>query len=384
MAFGSTSGATVNFSAVGSTSGTRPPSQLSWYRVATPTIGWRRHPKAPTTTTTKAPATTTTTKARTTTTQAPTTTTTAAPTTTTTTLALTTTTQAPTTTTQAPTTTTTAAPTTTTTTQAPTTTTTAAPTTTTTTQAPTTTTTTQAPTTTTTTQAPTTGLPGPNAYPGFTQVLADDFNGTSLNQTTWNGFYQDPGQQFGPFLTNHGSVAGGMITMADYADAAVDGQRAGTGLATRAGWTSGMAFVRARCDGGAGVSMVIGLIGLDTWPPEIDFYEDWPSTNTRQLFTATIHYGADDTYISNTNTSVDATQWHIYGVEWNPTTITLFVDGVAWASIPNPSPTGANGFDQPMMLFMQIETKDAGSVVTSATPSVVNMNVDWATVYTPI
>ena len=150
-----------------------------------------------------------------------------------------------------------------------------------------------------------------------------------------------------------------MITMSDYADAAVGGQRAGTGLTTRTGWTSGMAFVRARCDGGAGVSMVIGLIGLDTWPPEIDFYEDWPSTNTRQLFTATVHYGADDTYISNTNTSVDATQWHIYGVDWNPTTITFFVDGAPWASIPNPSPTGANGFDQPMMLFMQIETKDA-------------------------
>jgi beta-glucanase (GH16 family) len=175
-----------------------------------------------------------------------------------------------------------------------------------------------------------------------------------------------------------------MITMSDYADAAVGGQRAGTGLTTRTGWTSGMAFVRARCDGGAGVSMVIGLIGLDTWPPEIDFYEDWPSTNTRQLFTATVHYGADDTYISNTNTSVDATQWHIYGVDWNPTTITFFVDGAPWASIPNPSPTGANGFDQPMMLFMQIETKDAGSVVTSTTPPVVNMNVDWATVYTPI
>ena len=335
MAGGGTSGATVNFSAVGSASGTRPPSQLSWYRVVTPTIVWRRHPKAPTTTTTKVPVTTTTSKVPVTTT------TSAAPTTTTT---------------QAPTTTTTQAP---------------------------TTTTTQAPTT-TTTQAPTTGLPGPNAHPGFTQVLADDFNGTSLNQTTWNGFYQDPGQQFGPFLTNHGSVAASMITMSDYADAAVGGQRAGTGLTTRTGWTSGMAFVRARCDGGAGVSMVIGLIGLDTWPPEIDFYEDWPSTNTRQLFTATVHYGADDTYISNTNTSVDATQWHIYGVDWNPTTITFFVDGAPWASIPNPSPTGANGFDQPMMLFMQIATKDARSVVTSTTPPVVNMNVDWATVYTPI
>jgi beta-glucanase (GH16 family) len=134
--------------------------------------------------------------------------------------------------------------------------------------------------------------------------------------------------------------------------------------------------------------MCIGLIGLNTWPPEIDFYEDWPSTNTRQSFTDSIVWGPPATWeadvIRETNTSVDATQWHTYGVEWNSTTITLLVDGVAWATIPNPDASGANGLSQPMKLFMQIETNDAGAVVTSATPPVVNMNVDWAAVYTPI
>jgi hypothetical protein len=290
----------------------------------------------------------------------------------------TTTTHAPptTTTTQAPTTITTAAP--------PTTTTTQAPPTTTTTQAPPTTTTTQAPPTTTTTQAPPTGLPGPNAYPGFTQVLADDFNGTSLNQTTWNGFYTDLSQNW---LGSHGTVADSMITMSEYRDSANGGAYTGTGLSTRTGWTSGMAFVRARADAGAGVTMCIGMIGLDTWPPEIDFYEDWPSTNTRQSFTDSIVWGAPATWESTVtrevNTSVDATQWHTYGVKWNPTTITLLVDGVAWATIPNPSPTGAHGFDEPMKLFMQIETGDVGAEPTSITPAVVNMNVDWAVVYTP-
>jgi beta-glucanase (GH16 family) len=194
-------------------------------------------------------------------------------------------------------------------------------------------------------------------------------------------------QTFGPFLSDHGSVAGGMITMSDYVDAAANGassgtNRAGTGLSTRTGWTSGMAFVRARADAGAGITMCIGLIGLNTWPPEIDFYEDFPTTNSRQSLTATTHYGAANDMIWKTNTSVDATQWHTYGVEWNSSTITYLVDGVAWASIPNPSPTGANGFDQPMKLFMQIETDDDTSP-SSITPALVNMNVDWAAVYTP-
>ncbi|MGD0441920.1 MAG: glycoside hydrolase family 16 protein [Acidimicrobiales bacterium] len=227
-------------------------------------------------------------------------------------------------------------------------------------------------------------MPGPNAYPGFTQVLADDFNGTSLNETTWNGFYTDLSQNW---LGSHGSVANGLVTMSEYRDSANGGAYTGTGMSTRTGWTSGMAFVRARADAGAGVTMCIGLIGLNTWPPEIDFYEDWPSTNTRQSFTDSIVWGApatwESTVIREVNTSVDATQWHTYGVAWNSTTITLLVDGVPWATIPNPSPTGANGFDQPMKLFMQIETGDVGAEPTSITPAVVNMNVDWAVVYTP-
>ena len=232
-------------------------------------------------------------------------------------------------------------------------------------------------------------MPGANAYPGYTQVLGDDFTGTSLNQTTWNGFYDDINQQYGPMLADHGSVANSEVTMSDYDDSASDGSssgtnRTGTGMTTRTGWTSGMAFVRARADGGAGVTMCIGMIGLNNWPPEIDFYEDWPATNTRQLFTATVHYGSGDNMIWNTNSSVDATQWHTYGVEWNATTISLLVDGVQWATMANPSPTGTYGLSQPQKIFMQVEVLDNPSdPVTSATPAVVNMNIDWATVYTP-
>jgi beta-glucanase (GH16 family) len=221
--------------------------------------------------------------------------------------------------------------------------------------------------------------PAADAYPGYTQSLLDDFNGTSLNQTTWNGFYTDLSQNW---LTTHGTVDDGMITMSEYRDSANGGAYTGTGLSTRTGWTSGMAFVRARADAGAGITMCIGLIGLNTWPPEIDFYEDFPTANTRNSFTATTHFGAANNMIWSTNTSVDATQWHTYGVEWNPSTITYLVDGEAWATIPNPGPTGPNGLSQPMKLFMQIETGDDTNP-SAITPAVVNMNVDWVTVYTP-
>jgi beta-glucanase (GH16 family) len=241
---------------------------------------------------------------------------------------------------------------------------------------------------------PTTTMPGPNAYPGFTQVLADDFLGTSLNETTWNGFYQDINQQFGPFLSSHGSVANSIATLSNYVDAAADGaksgtNRAGTGLSTRVGYTSGIALVRARCDGGTGVTMCLGMIGLDNWPPELDLYEDGKGlNNTRLLFQASTHWGADNEQEYETNSSTDATQWHTYGVEWNASTISYLVDGVVWYTKPNPdtNPSDPNSLVQPMKLFMQIETLDWGSnnvPVNASTPAVVNMQVDWATVYTP-
>jgi beta-glucanase (GH16 family) len=235
-------------------------------------------------------------------------------------------------------------------------------------------------------------MPSSTTYPGYRQVLADDFTGTSLNQTTWNGFYQDLDQQFGPFLSSHGTVSSGMVTMSDYVDSAADSassgtDRAGTGMETRTSWASGIALVRARADGGTGVTMCIGLIGTSTWPPELDFYEDGlQSDNLRQRFTATSHYGSSNNQVSSTNTSVDATQWHTYGVEWNSSKISYLVDGTVWYSITNPDPSGSNSFGVAQSLFMQIETLDWGSnnvPVNSSTPAKVNMDVDWATVYTP-
>ena len=49
-------------------------------------------------------------------------------------------------------------------------------------------------------------MPSSGAYAGKTQVLAEDFAGSSLNGAVWNGFYQDVNQQFGPWLTSHGLV----------------------------------------------------------------------------------------------------------------------------------------------------------------------------------
>lgn len=221
-------------------------------------------------------------------------------------------------------------------------------------------------------------MPGANAYPPYTPVVMDDFLGNSLSGL-WTGFYNDPGGQFGPWLPTHGSVAGSICQLSMYQDPAIGGSPwTGTGTQTGAVVSnSGMVQVMARMDGGKGVSCVLGMFGQSIWPPEIDFYEDSPGNNTRtQLFSSVIYNPGPTQNQYHLTTGFDATQWTQWGLEWTPTTITQYLNGVAWNSAPNPNPIGANGFNQPMFLFMQIETND-GSNPDGTTPAVVNMDIDW-------
>lgn len=67
----------------------------------------------------------------------------------------------------------------------------------------------------------------------------------------------------------------------------------------------------------------------ENWPMggEIDFMEI--SDPMRQSIDAYLHFGPDDQREGG-NVAIDAGQWHSWAVEWTPTHITTFVDGVRW------------------------------------------------------
>ena len=62
---------------------------------------------------------------------------------------------------------------------------------------------------------------------------------------------------------------------------------------------------------------------------EVDVMEI--SDETRQKADFFLHYGEEDHQLHGEKV-IDATQWHNWAVEWTPTTITGYVDGVAWFS----------------------------------------------------
>ena len=107
------------------------------------------------------------------------------------------------------------------------------------------------------------------------------------------------------------------------------------------------------------------------WPchGEIDYAEGTKDPGKMNFFH---HYSCSNkqTYASKV---LDATQWHHYAVEWTPTAIVGYLDGVEWFRDATPShqPPG------PMHQTIQLDWFPSGSAGTKQT----TMDVDWVRVY---
>jgi licheninase len=88
----------------------------------------------------------------------------------------------------------------------------------------------------------------------------------------------------------------------------------------------------------------------EDWPAggEIDFMEIFDPT--RQNVSASLHYSRLN-QVDSANITIDATQWHNWAVEWTPQKITIYVDGVPWASTTNT----AHFPPRPMHLCIQLD-----------------------------
>ena len=65
------------------------------------------------------------------------------------------------------------------------------------------------------------------------------------------------------------------------------------------------------------------------WPPEIDIFENWAQADSVNLY---VHFGAADHFDHSTVYLPTASSaFHTYGVDWEPGSITWYVDGFLWA-----------------------------------------------------
>ncbi len=225
------------------------------------------------------------------------------------------------------------------------------------------------------TDSPTTDSPTTDA----TATAADTFAwGTPAGVEDFDGTLSNWGVYDGPGHAGNGRRSPSAVTVSDDGILTITGDPNGT--------TGGMAWRLGGAKYGRWEARVKSPVADPTynavmllWPDaengpaggEVDFMEI--SDATRQKTDFFLHYGKADHQLHGEKV-IDATQWHNWAVEWTPTTITGYVDGVAWFSTTRADalPPG------PMHLTLQLDwfPGSAGGAVRQS-----EMQVDWVRYY---
>lgn len=204
---------------------------------------------------------------------------------------------------------------------------------------------------------PQASLPIPVGQQGnWNLIFHDEFNGNSLDTTKWNTCYynfmldhgciHDQGElefyqpgavtvsngsvklkaQKSPFAASNGKTypyTSGMITT---------GPSVGNPKDTRFAFKYGYMEMRAKVPAGKGLWPAFWTLPANLgWPPEIDVFEilgDQPNVVNLHYHYETPNGGDGDSPGSWVGPDFSA-DWHTYAVDWEPHSITWYIDGVA-------------------------------------------------------
>jgi hypothetical protein len=221
----------------------------------------------------------------------------------------------------------------------------------------------------------------PAATSGWSLVFSDEFNGTAVDTNKWS-LYNTPGHA-GNGLRRPSQIsvdgAGNLVITAQARVDPADGKlKTWSGaMAARFSSTYGAFETRVRTENDPSGTMS-GIVM--TWPDgndnqlngELDFYETGRNT-TRTPFYSYLHYPNCATVCQTRLIhDADASQWHVMRMEWSPSRIDVFRDGVLAGSITDP----AKITDAAHHVTVQLDTR-----TTTPLPSPVRQYVDYVRVY---
>jgi endo-1,3-1,4-beta-glycanase ExoK len=222
----------------------------------------------------------------------------------------------------------------------------------------------------TATPAPT---PTPTATPaGWTLVQSDDFSGTAVDTTKWSIYSGAGNGGNGVRAASAITEGSGLLTITAKM---VNGTLVSGGMMDKLNQTYGRFEVRVRTD--PDPSLVTSGVVL-TWPQsgkwpvdgENDIYETTLDAD-RTPFKSFVHYGSTNQQYWYIHSGIDGTQWHTMAMEWEPSAIRIYRDGLlAWTV------TDVNAIpDVPHHLALQL---DAFKQLMTGT---VRLQVDWIKIY---
>ena len=207
---------------------------------------------------------------------------------------------------------------------------------------------------------PTTGYTTPLTYPGRTLVWADEFSGTTLNSAFWT---QETGNvwannELQNYQASNTEVKDGYLTITAKKENVNGRQYTSSRIKTqdKKFFKYGRVDIRALLPKGQGIWPALWMLGNNksavSWPAcgEIDLMELIGGTvspkSDSKIYT-TLHWDANghqQTQGSYTLSSGKfADQFHVFSMEWNATTIILYVDDMEFKRF-DISPAGMDAF----------------------------------------
>jgi len=207
---------------------------------------------------------------------------------------------------------------------------------------------------------------------GMHLVFDANFNGSSLNTAVWGTCYPwaspDGCTNFGNsqeeewYLPSQDQVYGGVLHLVAEEQATEGTTKSGSPktYAYRSGmvttypsfsFTYGYVQVVAKLPGGNGTWPALWLLPTnESWPPEIDMMENWG--NPYDMY-STYHWlsasGPQQSMTKVNSSSNLAQSWNTYAVDWEPSSITWYLNGKVVASY-----TGSQISNMPMYFLANL------------------------------
>jgi hypothetical protein len=224
----------------------------------------------------------------------------------------------------------------------------------------------------TTVPAPTPATPP--SPPGRRLLFEDDFNGSTLDATSWSR-YNSPGN------AGHGLRRPSAITLDGQGHLVItaqmiDGRLVSGGMSNALNRAYGRFEFRVRTDPdptGTMSGVVLTWPQSGHWPEdgENDIYETGALSGTRRPFGSFVHFGRTNEQ-SSFRHDADASQWHTMAMDWAPGYIRVYRDGALVWTLSNRGEIP----HVPHHLCIQLD-----AVADHALTTPVRMYVDYVRIY---
>lgn len=231
----------------------------------------------------------------------------------------------------------------------------------------------------------------------YQQIWSDEFDGNAVNTSNWsfetgvgdNGWGNNE-QQY--YQSSNASVANGILNITARKQSVGGRQYTSARMISRdkRQFTYGRIEARMKLPLGQGLWPAFWMLGSNIgtvgWPAcgEIDIMEH---TNSSNNILGTIHWNGTNGYFYYTgNTYTSAADYHVYRIDWTPTAITWYVDGVQFhtANIAN-NINSTEEFHRPHFLLLNLAVGGnlpGQTIDESKLPA--TMSVDYVRVYNAV